>query len=129
MPRSRRAKTPTARAQPIPEKAYFRIGEVARIAAVAPSVLRFWETQFRSLKPQKTRTNQRVYARRQVEAALLIRELLYDRGFTIAGARRRLAGDDAAPEADAVAPALGADADLILRLKKEVTELLQLVDG
>ena len=111
---SRKARGP---AHPsIPAKAYFRIGEVAEIAGVAPSVLRFWETQFRALKPEKTRTNQRVYSRRHVETALAIKELLYDRGFTIAGARRELQG------------AGGLSAEFVAELKKEVRELLQLLD-
>src|SRR5215471_19048643 len=92
----------------IPDKAYFRIGEVARIASVATSVLRFWETQFRILKPEKTRTNQRVYARDDVEMVLRIRSLLYDRGFTIDGARRHLATRGAAK----------LPGDLVARLKK-----------
>jgi len=103
--------------RPIPDKPYFKIGEVAAIAGVAASVLRFWETQFRGLKPEKTRTNQRVYARRHVELVLRIRELLYDRGFTIAGAQRHL-------KVGGVGPA----PDVIEKLKKEVRELLQLLD-
>ncbi len=113
---SRKARPRDDATPPIPDKAYFRIGEVARIAGVAPSVLRFWETQFRGLKPEKTRTNQRVYARRHVETALAIKELLYDRGFTIAGARRELQGGG------------GLSAELAAELKKEVRELLQLLD-
>jgi DNA-binding transcriptional MerR regulator len=120
-----------ARSSPeIPDKAYFRIGEVAELAGVAPSVLRFWETQFRTLKPEKTRTNQRVYARRHVELALEIRTLLYDRGFTIAGARRHLqaARQGAHQSDDASATPRAISAELVHELKKEVRELLQLVD-
>jgi len=104
----------------VPDKPYFKIGEVAEIAGVAASVLRFWETHFRALNPEKTRTNQRVYARKHVELALRIKELLYDRGYTIAGAKRRLAEGQGAPAA--------APRDLVEKLKKEVRELLQLVD-
>ncbi len=74
----------------IPDKPYFKIGEVADIVGVKASVLRYWETEFRSIKPEKTRTNQRVYTRKGVERILRIRELLYDHGFTIAGARKKL---------------------------------------
>jgi DNA-binding transcriptional MerR regulator len=74
----------------IPDKPYFKIGEVADIVGVKASVLRYWETEFKSIKPEKTRTNQRVYSRKGVERILRIRELLYDKGFTIAGARRKL---------------------------------------
>ena len=74
----------------VPDKPYFKIGEVADIVGVKASVLRYWETEFRSIKPEKTRTNQRVYSRKGVERILRIRELLYDQGFTIAGARKKL---------------------------------------
>src|SRR5260221_14416341 len=85
----------------IPDKQYFKIGEVAKIVGVKPSVLRFWETEFKTLKPEKSRSNQRLYARRHVEKLLQIKELLYDRKYTIAGAKKRLKdGDDSgAPEA------------------------------
>jgi DNA-binding transcriptional MerR regulator len=75
---------------PIPDKQYFKIGEVSRITEVPPYVLRFWETEFGSLRPEKTRSNQRVYRRRDVELVLRIKRLLYGEGFTIAGARRHL---------------------------------------
>jgi DNA-binding transcriptional MerR regulator len=81
---------PEAQERAIPDKPYFKIGEVADIVGVKASVLRYWETEFKSIKPEKTRTNQRVYTRKGVERILRIRELLYDRGFTIAGARKKL---------------------------------------
>jgi DNA-binding transcriptional MerR regulator len=74
----------------IPDKQYFKIGEVAEIAGVEPYVLRYWETEFRSIRPEKTRSNQRLYRRRDVEAVLQIKRLLYDEGFRIDGAKRRL---------------------------------------
>src|SRR5262245_5026337 len=78
----------------IPDKEYFRIGEVAEIAQVEPYVLRFWETEFSKLRPAKTRSSQRVYSRRDVSLVLRIRDLLYDEGYTISGARRRLRMSD-----------------------------------
>ena len=75
----------------IPNKLFFKIGEVCELAGVEPFVLRYWETEFPSLAPQKGKTGHRVYRRRDVEMVLKIRSLLYDRGFTIAGARRQLA--------------------------------------
>ena len=86
----------------IPDKPYFKIGEVADIVGVKASVLRYWETEFKSIKPEKTRTNQRVYSRKGVERILRIRELLYDRGFTIAGARRKLR--EPGPDSNETAP-------------------------
>src|SRR6266487_2056054 len=74
----------------IPEKIYFRIGEVSELAKLPTYVLRFWETEFPQLKPTKSSTGQRMYRRRDVEFVMQIRKLLYEDGFTIAGARERL---------------------------------------
>ncbi len=74
----------------IPEKLYFKIGEVADILQLKTHVLRYWETEFSVLQPVKSRTNQRLYRRKDVETALLIQKLLYQQGFTIAGARKKL---------------------------------------
>jgi len=72
----------------IPDKLYFRIGEVARLAAIKPYVLRFWETEFPSLGPRKSGTGHRLYRRKDVEQVLEIKRLLYDKRFTIEGARK-----------------------------------------
>jgi DNA-binding transcriptional MerR regulator len=74
----------------IPEKIYFKIGEVCELVGVQPHVLRYWETEFPMLSPQKNRSGQRSYRRRDVEMALRIKELLYDEMFTIAGAKKKL---------------------------------------
>jgi DNA-binding transcriptional MerR regulator len=74
----------------IPEKLYFRIGEVARLCRLPAYVLRFWETEFPQLKPVKSSTGQRMYRRRDVENVIRIKELLYEQGYTIAGARQHL---------------------------------------
>jgi DNA-binding transcriptional MerR regulator len=71
-------------------KLYYRIGEVASIVGVEPHVLRYWETEFRSIRPQKSRKGQRVYSRKDVDKLLRVKDLLYTQGFTIAGARKRL---------------------------------------
>lgn len=76
--------------KPLPDKLFFKIGEVAELVGVKPHVLRYWETEFPALKPMKTRGAHRMYGRRDVELAMLIRRLLHDEGFTIPGARRRL---------------------------------------
>lgn len=75
----------------IPDKLYFRIGDVARLCELQPYVLRYWETEFPQLKPNKGGTGQRLYRRRDVEMVLEIKHLLYNEGFTIVGARRLLA--------------------------------------
>jgi len=74
----------------IPDRLYFRIGEVARLCRLPAYVLRFWETEFPQLKPAKSSTGQRLYRQRDVELAVHIRRLLYEEGFTIAGARQQL---------------------------------------
>ncbi len=74
----------------IPEKIFFKIGEVCELVGVQAHVLRYWETEFSMLAPQKNRSGQRTYRRRDVEIALRIKELLYDEKFTIAGAKKKL---------------------------------------
>jgi DNA-binding transcriptional MerR regulator len=74
----------------IPEKLYFRIGEVAKLCRLPAYVLRFWESEFPQLKPTKGSTGQRMYRRKDVETVLQIKQLLYEEGFTIAGARQHL---------------------------------------
>ncbi len=74
----------------IPDKLYFRIGEVARLAGIKPYVLRFWETEFPALGPRKSGTGHRLYRRKDVELVLEIKRLLYEKRFTIEGARKFL---------------------------------------
>src|SRR3954466_9861196 len=74
----------------IPEKLFFKIGEVCELIKVQPHVLRYWETEFPMLQPQKNRAGQRVYRRKDVEMVLRIRDLLYEEKFTIAGAKKKL---------------------------------------
>ncbi len=74
----------------LPDKLYFKIGEVAKLVGVKQHVLRYWESEFSSIKPQKSKSNQRLYRRRDVEAVFAVKHLLYDRKFTIEGAKRHL---------------------------------------
>jgi DNA-binding transcriptional MerR regulator len=91
MPRNRAtARTANVSEVVIPEKLYFRIGEVARLCCLPAYVLRFWETEFPQLKPIKSNTGQRMYRHKDVENVLRIKNLLYNEGFTIAGARQQL---------------------------------------
>jgi len=92
----------------LPQKLYFRIGEVAGIVGVEPHVLRYWEREFRSIRPTKSARGQRVYSRRDVENLLRVRELLYTHGFTIAGARKQLQTKPNTEETSS-APALATD--------------------
>ncbi len=90
----------------IPDKLYFRIGDVARLCEVPTYVLRFWETEFPQLKPNKGGTGQRLYRRRDVELALRIKSLLYDQGYTIPGARQVFKNEAAARSASQAEPAV-----------------------
>lgn len=105
----------TAAAQPhsveIPDKLYFRIGEVSRLTGVKASVLRFWETEFPQLHPKKSGTNQRLYRRKDIETVLDIKRLLWEKRFTIEGARAVLAEQRHARRHErAVSPVAGAAA-------------------
>lgn len=108
-----------------PVKLYYRIGEVSDIVGVEPHVLRYWETEFRSIRPQKSRKGQRIYSRRDVEKLQRVKELLYVQGFTIAGARKKLR--DKGVEPPAAAPAVAASPILreaLVDLRRDVTAML-----
>ena len=112
----------------IPNKPFFKIGEAARLCAVKPYVLRYWETEFRSLKPQKTRSGQRLYRRVDVEHLLRIRSLLYGERFTIEGARarlRELGHEEGAPLA---LPPPDVSIEVLRKMKQAVIELIALVE-
>ena len=74
----------------IPEKLYYKIGEVAKFTGIKTHVLRYWETEFKAIRPNKSRSNQRLYRKQDVELILRLKDLLYNQGFTIAGARKKL---------------------------------------
>ena len=120
----------------LPDKLFFKIGEVAQIIGVRPHVLRYWESEFPALRPLKTRGSHRVYRRRDVELAALVRRLLHEEGLTIAGAKRRLreTGHDrvATPAEPSVVREVNSRAEL-LAVRDELTALLgqlrELVDG
>ena len=92
----------------IPAKRYFTIGEVSELCGVKPYVLRYWEQEFTQLKPMKRRGNRRYYQHHEVLLIRRIRELLYEQGFTISGARNRLADADSAVRGDLLGAAMGA---------------------
>jgi len=76
--------------QPIPDKLYYKIGEVSKITGIKPHVLRYWESEFRAIRPYKTRSLQRLYRKRDIELVLKIKKLLYEDLFTIPGAKRKI---------------------------------------
>ncbi len=113
----------------IPDKLYFRIGEVSELAALPAYVLRFWETEFPQFKPTKSSTGQRMYRRRDVENILLLKKLLYEEGYTIAGARERLKQDQKPKKAQAAlftAPAPTNQGEL-KRMRHELQEILHIL--
>jgi DNA-binding transcriptional MerR regulator len=95
----------------IPDRLYFKIGDVARICEVKTYVLRFWESQFPQLKPNKSGTGQRLYRRRDVEMALEIKRLVHGEGFTLAGARQALEQVHRRREPQAILPLLDAESN------------------
>ena len=109
----------------IPDKLYFKIGEVSQIVGVDPHVLRYWESEFTMIKPQRATSRQRLYRRVDIENLIRVRELLYDQGFTIAGARQALKEEkktgvrtgDKTPE------------KLVSSLKRELLDLKKLLNS
>lgn len=111
-------------------KLFYRIGEVAELVGVEPHVLRFWETEFRTIRPQKSRKGQRIYSRRDVDKLLRVKELLYGQGFTIAGARKRLreAGIEPAPPGDPSERMALKMRQALVDIRGEVAGLLERLD-
>lgn len=108
----------------VPVKLYYRIGEVSEIVGVEPHVLRYWETEFRSIRPQKSRKGQRIYSRRDVDRLLKVKDLLYTHGFTIAGARRRLREVGAEPPSEGEVRSAQRLRGTLLDLRSDVVEML-----
>lgn len=121
---------PKAELPPIPAKRYFTIGEVSELCGVKPHVLRYWEQEFTQLKPVKRRGNRRYYQHHEVLLIRRIRELLYEQGFTINGARNRLEDSvlepvrEAAPSAAKATKAGGVDVGM---LRQEIASVLELL--
>lgn len=107
-----------------PVKLYYRIGEVSEIVGVEPHVLRYWETEFRSIRPQKSRKGQRIYSRKDVEKLIMVKDLLYSHGFTIAGARKKLREGGAEPPPAAEQEKRVTLRTRLLEIRSEVASLL-----
>lgn len=126
----------------IPEKALFRIGEVSRLTATKTFVLRYWESEFPSLQPVKSPSGHRLYRREDIDTVFEIKRLLYEEGFTIAGARKHLAGLNAAPGSRDSGPEIArpapptarqaqysrAQRKLLLDLREELAAILTLLE-
>jgi DNA-binding transcriptional MerR regulator len=113
----------------IPDKLYFRIGEVAGLLGVEPYVLRYWESEFPTLAPKKSGTGHRLYRRKDVELLFKIKNLLYDKRFTIEGARQSLHNQTRSSRAKAIAGQQGAlfTADPLPGIRSELAAILKLL--
>ena len=115
------------------QKLYYSIGEVSELLGVKPHVLRYWETQFHTLKPKKNRAGNRIYRVRDIKYLVTIKNLLYEKGFTISGARKELKKSNNSP--DALIEQLNipfADPEkreLLVSLKKDILDLRELIES
>jgi len=107
----------------------YKIGEVCKMAEVQPYVLRYWETEFPPLAPNKSGGGQRLYTRREIDIILRIKQLLYSEGFTIAGAKKKLDIEMSAPAAEAAAPQSKDVSKALGDVKRELTAILELLDS
>ena len=109
----------------IPNKFFFRIGEVSKLTGVEPHVLRYWETEFKSLRPKKNKAGQRVYKKKDVLLVLSIKELLYKQKYTIAGAKKRIDAEQNLTELSASHPDLKTT---LHEVKEELKHVLEILD-
>ena len=111
----------------IPDKLYFRIGEVASLCRLPAYVLRFWETEFPQIKPVKSSTGQRMYRKRDVESVLHIKTLLYEQGFTIAGARQQLRSESKSDKTQTTIPFPTHSPSEIQHIRQGLREILSML--
>jgi DNA-binding transcriptional MerR regulator len=112
----------------IPDKLYFRIGEVATLCQLPAYVLRFWESEFAQLKPIKSSTGQRMYRRRDVENVLRIKQLLYEKGFTISGARQQLRAEIKSDKTQSTIPFPGPSPAELQHIRQGLREILNVIN-
>ena len=116
----------------IPNKLFFKIGEVCELTETQPYVLRYWESEFQALAPAKNSSGQRIYRRRDIETVLRIKELLYDEGFTIAGAKKRLEvelqGRPETPQSQAAEGVNEPGRATLKQVRDQLKEILTLLD-
>src|ERR1700684_1883505 len=111
----------------IPDKLYFRMGEVATLCHLPAYVLRFWESEFPQLKPVKSSTGQRMYRKRDVESVLRIQQLLYEQGFTISGARQQLRAEAKADKGQSTIPFPTHSSAEIQHIRQRLREILRML--
>ncbi len=113
----------------IPDKLYFRIGEVATLCHLPAYVLRFWESEFPQLKPVKSSTGQRMYRKRDVESVLRIKQLLYEQGFTISGARQQLRTESKTDKTQTAIPFPSHATPEIQHIRQGLREILSMLSA
>ena len=113
----------------IPDKLYFRIGEVANLCRLPAYVLRFWESEFPQLKPVKSSTGQRMYRKRDVESVLRIKQLLYEQGFTISGARQQLRSENQSDKTQTAIPFPTRSAPDLQHIRQGLREILDMLSA
>ena len=113
----------------IPDKLYFRIGEVANLCRLPAYVLRFWESEFPQLKPVKSSTGQRMYRKRDVESVLRIKQLLYEQGFTISGARQHLRAENKSDKTQVAIPFPSHSTAEIQHIRQGLREILSMLSA
>src|SRR5881394_761156 len=109
------------------ESRLYKIGEVCKVADVQPYVLRYWETEFPPLAPNKSGGGQRLYTQRDLDVILRIKQLLYSEGFTIAGAKKKLEGEGSAPETTPT-PSSKDLTRALMNVRKELVAILQMLE-
>lgn len=120
-------------AESIPRKLFYKIGEVCQLTDTQPYVLRFWESEFPQLAPKKSRSGQRLYRRKDIDLVLEIKRLLYQEGYTIAGARKKLGMDEGPAAIEDLFPAVEERAEAsppapLRTVTSELQEILRLMD-
>ncbi len=108
----------------IPDKLYFKIGEVSKLACVEPHVLRYWETEFSEIQPKRANSNQRLYRREDVETVLQIKSLLHEQEFTISGAKKFLSEGS---KVDEIADSTPVSSSCLKKIKKELLAVQDLL--
>ena len=126
---ARRAEATRVRQKPgqeivIPDKLFFRIGEVSKLCSLPAYVLRFWETEFPQLKPNKSNTGQRVYRRKDVENIVRVKKLLYEEGYTISGARQLIKSESRRDRSQTALPFSAAPATDLRDIKQGLRDVL-----
>jgi DNA-binding transcriptional MerR regulator len=110
---------------PLPEKLFYKIGEVSRLTGVEPYVLRYWETEFPFLRPRKSRSGQRLYVKKDIELILEIKRLLYEEKYTIEGVRKRLGGRNLQVINRDISEVSEETREKLLRIKNRLREIIE----